>query len=171
MIQIYCGDGKGKTTAAIGLAVRAAGSGMHVGFVQFLKGGHTSELTILSGIPEISVMRCQKNYGFTFRMNDTEKMALTEDHNRMLRELLTQIHAGGIQMLILDEFFHAYHSNLLDKELANRLVFTCPDEIELVLTGRNPERKFMDIADYVSEIKAVKHPYQNGISARLGIED
>ncbi|MDE5767815.1 MAG: cob(I)yrinic acid a,c-diamide adenosyltransferase [Oscillospiraceae bacterium] len=170
MIQIYCGDGKGKTTAALGLAVRAAGSGMHVRFVQFLKGGHTSELNILSGIPEISVMRCQKNYGFTFRMNDLEKTEITNDHNRMLREILSQIYAGSIQMLILDEFFSAYHSHLLDKELANRLVFTCPDQIELVLTGRNPEQKFMDIADYISEIKAVKHPYQKGISARLGIE-
>ncbi|MDE7121568.1 MAG: cob(I)yrinic acid a,c-diamide adenosyltransferase [Oscillospiraceae bacterium] len=170
MIHIYCGEGKGKTTASLGLAIRAAGSGMHVWFVQFLKGGHTSELDILSRIPEISVMRCQKNYGFTFRMNDMEKMALTEDHNRMLRETLDRMYTGKIQMLILDEFFSAYHSNLFDKELATRLVFTCPDQIELVLTGRNPEQKFIDIADYVSEIQAVKHPYQNGISARQGIE-
>lgn len=170
MIQIYCGDGKGKTTAALGLAIRAVGSGMHVQFVQFLKGGHTSELAVLSRIPEISVMRCQKNYGFTFRMNDTEKLALTEEHNRMLRETFDLIHTGDIQMLILDEFFHAYRSNLFDRELATRLVFTCPDRIELILTGRNPEQKFLDIADYVSEIHAIKHPYQNGVSARRGIE-
>lgn len=170
MIHIYCGEGKGKTTAALGLAVRAAGSGMHVQCVQFLKGGHTSELEILSRIPEISVMRCEKNYGFTFQMTDTEKMQLTQSHNRMLRETLDKLYAGTIQMLILDEFFSAYNSNLFDKELATRLVFTCPDKIELVLTGRNPEQKFIDIADYVSEIKAIKHPYRNGVSARLGIE-
>ena len=70
MLQIYCGDGKGKTTAALGLAVRAAGNGMRVHFVQFLKGSPTSELEILQRLPEISVLRCDRDYGFTFQMND-----------------------------------------------------------------------------------------------------
>lgn len=170
MIQIYCGEGKGKTTAALGLAIRAAGSGMHVNFVQFLKGSDTSELQILSRIPEITVMRCDKNYGFTFQMTDTEKAQLTAYHNHMLSETMNQLYAGTVDLLILDEFFGAYNYHLFDRELANRLVFTCPEKTELVLTGRNPEQKFIDSADYVSEIQAIKHPYQNGISARHGIE-
>lgn len=170
MIHIYCGDGKGKTTAALGLAIRAVGSGMHVNFVQFLKGSDTSELQTLARIPEISVLRCDKDYGFTFQMTDTQKAELTNYHNQMLSEILNQLYTGHKKLLVLDEFFSAYNYNLLDKELANRLVFTCPEKIELVLTGRNPEQKFIDVADYVSEIQAIKHPYQNGISARHGIE-
>ena len=73
-------------------------------------------------------------------------------------------------MLILDEFFAAYNGNLLDRELANRLIFGSISKTELILTGRDPDQKFIDAADYVSEIKAVKHPYQKGISARAGIE-
>lgn len=170
MIHIYCGDGKGKTTAALGLAIRAVGSGMHVNFVQFLKGSDTSELQILAKIPQITVLRCEKDYGFTFQMTDVEKAQLTEYHNQMLSEITNQLYTSNVKLLVLDEFFSAYNYNLLDKELANRLVFTCPKQIELVLTGRNPEQKFIDIADYVTEMQAIKHPYQNGISARHGIE-
>ncbi|MDE6657444.1 MAG: cob(I)yrinic acid a,c-diamide adenosyltransferase [Oscillospiraceae bacterium] len=170
MIHIYCGDGKGKTTAALGLAIRAVGSGMPVNFVQFLKGSHTSELQILARIPEITVSRCDKDYGFTFQMTDTQKAQLTTYHNQMLSDIMNQLYTGNRILLVLDEFFSAYNYNLLDKELANRLVFNCPEHTELVLTGRNPEQKFIDVADYVTEMQAIKHPYQNGISARHGIE-
>jgi len=170
MIEIYCGDGKGKTTAAIGLAIRAAGNDMNVHFVQFMKGAPTSELHILETIPNLTIQRCDKNYGFTFQMNDEEKASLTQCHNAMLSDVMNIIYHGKIQLLILDEFFSAYNCNLLDRELANRLVFGIPDKTELVLTGRDPEQKFLDAADYVSEIKAVRHPYSKGISARAGIE-
>ena len=170
MLQIYCGDGKGKTTAAIGLAVRAAGNGMHVHFVQFLKGSPTSELHSLEKIPEITVLRCDKDYGFTFQMNDEQKARLTQRHNAMISEAMSRVYDGKTQLLVLDEFFAAYNCNLLDRELATRFVFGVLDKTELVLTGRDPEQKFIDIADYVSEIKAVKHPYSKGISARPGIE-
>ena len=80
MLHIYCGSGKGKTTAALGLALRAAGSGMRVLFVQFLKGSDTAELASLARIPEITVLRCDRDYGFTFRMNEAEKAALTACH-------------------------------------------------------------------------------------------
>ncbi len=170
MLQIYCGNGKGKTTAALGLAVRAAGNGMQVHFVQFLKGSPTSELHILKQIPEITVLRCDKDYGFTFQMNDEEKARLTQCHNQMLSQIMSRIYHGKTDMLILDEFFAAYNGNLLDRELANRLIFGSISKTELILTGRDPDQKFIDAADYVSEIKAVKHPYQKGISARAGIE-
>lgn len=170
MLHIYCGDGKGKTTAALGLAVRAAGSGMRVHFVQFLKGSPTSELEILKKIPEITVLRCDRDYGFTFQMNDEDKAGITGWHNRMLSEAMDRVYQGKTDMLILDEFFAAYNCNLLDKEFASRLVFGIHNRTELVLTGRDPEQQFFDLADYVSEIKAVRHPYEKGISARAGIE-
>lgn len=170
MIHIYCGDGKGKTTAALGLAIRAAGSGMNVHIVQFLKGNPTSELQSIELIPNITISRPQKNYGFTFSMTDSQKAELTVCHNALLYDAIQKIKSGEIQLLVLDEFFAAYNNNLIDRTLAEKTVFEKYDNCELVLTGRNPSENFINFADYVSEIKAVKHPFANGITARKGIE-
>lgn len=170
LIHIYCGDGKGKTTAALGLALRAAGSGMRVQIVQLLKGSSTSELHSLARIPNITVSRPEKNYGFTFKMSEEDKRLLIECHNRLLRDAEKRIAGGEIDMLIIDEFNAAYEYDLIDREIADRIVFQKPENIELVLTGRNPQEKFVREADYVSEIMPVKHPYTMGIQARKGIE-
>lgn len=170
MLQIYYGEGKGKTTAAIGLAVRAAGNHMHVHFIQFMKGGPSSELNILCNIPEITVLRCDKHYGFTFQMKDKEKAELTACHNAMLTEVMEHALNGKTDLLILDEFFSAYSCNLLDRGLADQLIFSLQNKIEIVLTGHDPEQKFLAQADYISEIQCIKHPYNKGISARAGIE-
>ena len=166
MVHIYCGDGKGKTTAALGLALRAAGSGMRVHFVQFLKGSETSELASLSRIPEITVLRCDRNYGFTFRMTDADKAALTACHNNMLQAVQERL--PETDLLVLDEFFAAYNQDLMDRALAEQIIADC--KAELVLTGRDPDAQFLALADYVSEIRAVRHPYTRGIMARKGIE-
>lgn len=166
MVHIYCGDGKGKTTAALGLALRAAGSGMRVHFVQFLKGSETSELASLSRIPEITVLRCDRNYGFTFRMTDADKAALTACHNTMLQTVQERL--PETDLLVLDEFFAAYNQHLMDRALAEQIITDC--KAELVLTGRDPAEQFLALADYVSEIRAVRHPYTRGIKARKGIE-
>ena len=166
MLHIYCGDGKGKTTAALGLSLRAAGSGMRVHFVQFLKGSETSELAMLARIPEITVLRCDRNYGFTFRMSDADKAALTACHNAMLRTIRERL--PETDLLVLDEFCAAYNQRLLDCSEAEQLIADC--KAELVLTGRDPAERFLAAADYVSEIQAVKHPYTRGIPARRGIE-
>lgn len=170
MLHIYCGDGKGKTTAALGLAVRAAGSGMKVFFFQFLKGAPTSELNSLSKIENITVRRCDKDYGFTFTMNDDDKAAITACHDEMLKQALSLAENGGADMIVLDEFNAAYECGLLDRRLAENLVLNHWERVELVLTGRNPNEKFVEAADYVSEILAVKHPYEKGADARAGIE-
>ena len=170
LIHIYCGDGKGKTTAAIGLAVRAAGAGMRVRFVQLLKGNDTSELNSLNLIPNITIDRCDDAYGFTFTMCDEDKKKITACHNRILSEALRLSENREIDLLIIDEFTAAYGCGLVDKTLAQRLVLNKPEALELVLTGRNPDDCFVEAADYVSEIQAVKHPFDSGISARKGIE-
>lgn len=170
LIHIYCGDGKGKTTAALGLAVRAAGSGMRVHIVQLLKGSETGELSALQLIPSITVSRPDRDYGFTFSMTDEEKSQLTDCHNRLLREAWQLMSEDSIDMLVIDEFNAAYEYGLLDRELADGIVLNKPEETELILTGRSPQQKFIEAADYVSEILAVKHPYKSGISARKGIE-
>ena len=152
LIHIYCGDGKGKTTASMGLAVRAAGAGMRVHIVQLLKGSKTAELEILALIPNIRVTRPDRNYGYSFSM--TEEEALREMKN------------DEIDMLVIDEFCAGYNCGLVDKALADEIILHKPEKCELVLTGRDPEQKYVDAADYVSEIRAVKHPYEKGIDAR-----
>ena len=170
LIHIYCGDGKGKTTAALGLALRAAGAGKRVHFIQLLKGNPTSELQGLTFISNITVDRPEKNFGFTFNMTEEQKAELTGIHNRLLNSAFEKMNCGGMDMLIIDEFFAAYNKELLDRRLAERIVFEKSSACELVMTGREPEKKFIDIADYVSDIKCVKHPYEQGVTARKGIE-
>ncbi len=170
LIHIYCGNGKGKTTAALGLALRAAGSKMRVHIVQLLKGAYTSELETLRLIPDITIERCDRNYGCIFDKDDENRRSVTECNNALLIHAEELLKSGSIDMLIIDEFNNAYSLGLLDRELADRIVFRKPSGAELVLTGRDPAQKFIDAADYVSEIKAVKHPYDSGITARKGIE-
>lgn len=165
-LHIYCGDGKGKTTASLGLAMRAAGAGMKVCFVQFMKGGETAELDTLKLIPNISVHRCNKEYGFLWNMSDSEKAEITVTHN----ELLATAFNSGADLVVLDEFNFAYSSGLMDKVLAEKLILANKASCEIVLTGRDPAEIFIQEADYVSEICCVKHPYEKGVTARKGIE-
>lgn len=170
MIEIYCGSGKGKTTAALGLTLRASGAGMRVLFVQFLKGGETSELSALSLLPGVTVRRCDRDYGFTFRMSDADRAAITACHNALLAGAWDAMQTQSAGLIVLDELCAAYNTGLLDQTAALRLVQHCPPEIELVLTGRDPDPAFLAAADYISEIHAVRHPFERGITARKGIE-
>lgn len=166
LLHIYCGDGKGKTTASLGLAIRAAGTGMKVCFVQFMKGRDTAELASLKQIPNISVKRCDKAYGFVKNMSVRDKEEITVCHN----ELLKYAFSGGFDLVVLDEFNSAYGYSLMDKSLAEKLILDGKEKSEIALTGRNPAEIFFENADYVSEICCVKHPYEKGIAARKGIE-
>ncbi len=170
LIHIYCGNGKGKTTAALGLALRAAGAGMRVHIFQFMKGNPTSEIESLKFIPNIAVSRLSKNFGFISLMTNDDKKKITMCHNNLLKTAHSQINGQQFDMIIIDEFFAAYNYGLVDRELAEHLVLNKEKNCELILTGRDPSEKFITAADYVSEINAVKHPYKNGISARKGIE-
>jgi cob(I)alamin adenosyltransferase len=164
MIHIYCGDGKGKTTASVGLAVRMAGYGRKVLFMQFLKGSYTGELEILE--KNITVMRCDRNYGFFPSMTDADKESIIKCHNENLDYALQNM--NSFDMIVLDEIFVAYNFDLADKEKIKEI--TEKYKGELVLTGRNPHEWFLERADYVSEIRKIKHPYDKGITAREGIE-
>lgn len=168
MLQIYCGDGKGKTTAALGGAVRAAGAGLRVCFTQFMKGAHTSELYALRALPvsQITVRRCDRDYGFYKSMSDTDKSEITLCHNALLETAF----AESYDFIVLDEFCSAYRLGLLDTELAERLILENKDKTEVVLTGREPPEIFLEKADYISEIMCRRHPYERGITAREGIE-
>lgn len=170
MTHIYCGDGKGKTSAALGLSIRAAGAGMKVVMVQFLKGRETSELNILNTLSNITVLRGKVGTAFTFSMTEEEKENARHVHSELLQTGIDLIESGNCDMLILDEAIEAYNEGLLDQSLLQHLLKKKPWHLELVLTGREPRPWMIEGADYVTEMKKVKHPFDIGIKARAGIE-
>ncbi len=173
MIHIYHGDGKGKTTAAIGLSVRAAGSGYKVFFTQFMKGGKTGELKTLSKIDGISISRCSKDYPFFRNMTEEEKAEQTVEHNLLLGSLIEickDKKQGEKYLIILDELVYPINYGLVDKDLVYKLLEFSGEDYEMVVTGRNPKKWLLDMADYITEMRCERHPYEKGIVAREGIE-
>lgn len=170
LIHIYCGDGKGKTTAAVGMAVRCAGRGNKVLLVQFLKSRDSGELYSLAKLPDIEVMRGKESKKFTFQMNEEEKHALLIEHNKMFEQVLAKIKNGGYSLLILDEVMGALNAKVFETPKLIEFLRHKPENLEVVLTGRNPAPELVEIADYVSEMRKVKHPMDKGIMAREGIE-
>lgn len=167
MIHLYTGEGKGKTTAAIGLAVRAAGSGMRAFFTQFMKGNDSGELVSLQQIPEIEIDRSRKNFGFYHAMSESDKAELRAEHNRILDHILEKTASGECGLVVLDEITYPLNWGLLDRERLERVLDA---RAEIVLTGRDPQQFLIDRADYLTRMEAVRHPYEKGVKARKGIE-
>ena len=166
LMHVYCGDGKGKTTAAMGLALRAAGGGLRVHVVQFLKSGTSGELAVLRTLPNVKVFSGKGSTKFSFQMSAEEKAAATVQHNKNLRAALSE----PCDVLILDEAASAYRLGLVDTALIEEIVHHRAAQTELVITGRQPAQFMLDAADYVTEMVCRKHPYEQGIAARKGIE-
>lgn len=170
MIHIYCGNGKGKTTAAIGLAIRAAGNNMNVLFYRFLKNDHSSELNILKQISTIQVIPCKKDFGFYSKMTEEIKKEARKWYNYLLDTIIQDIDLSNYQMLVLDEIIIASHYQLVDEIKLLTFLKTEQNNLEIILTGRNPSASLLDVADYISCIENKKHPYEKGVPARKGIE-
>ena len=170
LIHVYCGDGKGKTTAALGLAMRASGAGMKVVIIQFLKGSDTAELKSLKKLSNITMLRNTKDLGFVGNMTPEQIETVTAMHNENLYKALRLVNDGECDMLILDELTYAYDMKLVDVDRIDELLNHKPEHLELIVTGRNPADIFVDNADYITEMMAVRHPFDKGISARKGIE-
>lgn len=170
MIHIYTGEGKGKTTAAMGLALRAAGHGKRVLIIQFLKGRDSGEIAALAPFPAIAIRRNSKDYGFFRFLSGEEQQALTAEHDAALHYACEQACAGKCDLLILDEALAAYNLGALDRARLDELLLHKPSDLELVLTGRDAPPHMLPLADYVTELRNVKHPYDRGIGAREGIE-
>lgn len=198
MIQLYTGDGKGKTTAAVGQAVRAVGSGYRVMFCQFMKGGESGELEVLKGLPQVEIYRCEREFPFFNAMTDRDKEEITEIHNAIIRNIIRRFdglnNTGNISvngsgavglMVVLDEITYPFNWGLIDVSLFKDLVGKMKalyngrsgdsgeeslSRIELVLTGREPDRFILENADYITEMKKLRHPFDCGIQARKGIE-
>jgi cob(I)alamin adenosyltransferase len=168
LIQVYTGDGKGKTTAALGLAMRAAGQGLKVYIVQFMKGWpHYGELTTVGQQPNITI----KQFGrpdFVDKENpDPVDVRLAQEALDQAREV---VKGGEYDLVILDEVNVALEWKLLRLEDVLSLLEEKPEHVELVLTGRYAHPEVIARADLVTEMREVKHPYQRGLSGRRGID-
>ncbi len=173
LIHVYTGDGKGKTTAAIGLATRFLGQGGKVILVQFLKGQETGEVKFFEKNENISVYRLSKNYGFTFTMNDRIKETVKKEHHQILENAcidMEKFQKQGAVLMIFDECAGALSTCLLDKNEILNILDSLHENVEIVLTGRDFPNEILELADYVSDIHAAKHPMDQGIMARKGIE-
>ncbi|MDD5669663.1 MAG: cob(I)yrinic acid a,c-diamide adenosyltransferase [Candidatus Omnitrophica bacterium] len=166
MIHIYTGNGKGKTTAGIGLAVRAAGSGLKVFIGQFLKKNDCGELKILRSIKNITIeqfgLDCQIKKQFTER----DKLKAEQS----LLKIEGIIVGGKYDVIILDEIIVCVALGLLKKDRIIKIMKSYPAKIELIMTGRNACQSIIKYADLVSEVKERKHYFQKGLIARKGIE-
>ncbi|MBQ4425296.1 MAG: cob(I)yrinic acid a,c-diamide adenosyltransferase [Lachnospiraceae bacterium] len=169
LVHLYCGDGKGKTTASVGLAVRAAGAGKKVLFVQFFKNGSSSELKSLRRLDNIDILLCEKPYGFIWNMTPEELAAAKADFTALLREALVRA-CEGVDLLILDEAVSACNCEMIPEEELCAFLADRPEALEVVLTGRDPSEKLQSQADYITEMKKIRHPFDKGINARQGIE-
>lgn len=178
MLQIYHGDGKGKTTAAVGLCVRALGNHIPVVFAQFLKDGKSGEIIGLKKlgakilIPEIF-------YGFVRGMSEKQREALRDVYKLFLQQIQNvskEILEGAEGtdkvhcVVVLDEVLHACNNGLLEEEVLLSFLEDMPEDVEIVCTGYHPSKSLVERADYCSCIQKEKHPYDKNIAARLGIE-
>ena len=170
LIHLYTGDGKGKTTAAIGLAVRAAGRGRRVVFAQFLKGRDTGELHALAHIPGIDVLRLSRDYGFVRSMTPADLDQVRREHDTILTQVEREIGSGHYTMLVLDEIAATVGHHLIDLGRLTDLLDNKPDNTEIVMTGRDAPDILVQRADYVTQMNKIKHPFDRGVPARKGIE-
>ncbi len=165
MVHLYWGEGKGKTTAAMGLALRALGNGCRVVVVQFLKGADTGEIPLLRQLGA-EVYRGKAGQKFVFQMNDAEKAATRALQNENLGAAL----ARPADLLVLDEACAAWELNMVDRQLLEQAVRERPAGQEIVLTGRKPAPWMEELADYSTEMHCWRHPYEKGVKARKGVE-
>lgn len=171
LVHVYTGNGKGKTTAAVGLGIRAFGRGFRVLMLQFLKEHESGELVVLKRFePDFVVKRCKTSGKFTWNMNDSEMNQAREAANSLFQYAVETSQSGKWEMVILDEIFGAIKADLIDVNDVLKFIQNKDENLEIVLTGRDVPKEVVEISHYVSEINALKHPFTNGTPARIGIE-
>ncbi len=166
MIQVYTGNGKGKTTAALGLALRAAGAGFRVYIIQFIKGRRYSELAALKKIKKITLVQCGRGC-FIKDKPQAKDIILAKAGLAKVKQVIAQ---RRYRLVILDEINVAMKIGLLEIDEVMNILKKSPRNIELVLTGRYAPPAILKIADLISDIRETKHYYQKGVKARRGIE-
>ena len=166
-VQVYTGDGKGKTTAAFGLALRAAGAGLSVYIAQFVKGMKYYELDALEKLSDFITI---KQYGrdcFIFNDPTDEDIKIAQEGLREVKDIMS---SGKYKVIILDEANIATYYNLFSVEDLLELIRSKPEDVEIVITGRKADPEIIQAADLVTEMKEIKHYYKKGVQARDGIE-
>ncbi|MDR0905568.1 MAG: cob(I)yrinic acid a,c-diamide adenosyltransferase [Oscillospiraceae bacterium] len=169
MIHVYFGNGKGKTTAALGLLLRASGCGLKCVLVQFLKDWNSGELVALAELPNVTVLRGKASgHSFTKDMTEEQLAATRDIHNENLKSAIEAVSGGGL--LVLDELLDAVRLNLLNEQTLRALLDAVPENLEVVITGHGEVDWITDRADYVTEMVKRRHPYDKGVTARRGVE-
>jgi cob(I)alamin adenosyltransferase len=166
-VQVYTGDGKGKTTAALGLALRAVGAGRRVFIAQFAKGMAYSELVSLARFADLITVR---QYGLRCFIRDAPKPEDITAAREGLREAREAVASGRFDVVILDEANIATHFGLFTAEALLEVVELAAGRVEIVITGRHADPRVIERADLVTEMREVKHYYTKGVMARRGIE-
>lgn len=168
LVQVYTGDGKGKTTAALGLALRAIGNGLSVIMIQFMKSPQTyGEYEIAKSLPGLTLLPMGRPSLVTLQHPHKEDVEAAENALAKAKEALV---SGHYDMVIMDEINVALHFRLISEEAVIELLKQRPPKVEVVLTGRYASPAIMDVADLVTEMRCLKHPFNRGIPARAGIE-
>jgi cob(I)alamin adenosyltransferase len=169
LVQIFTGAGKGKTTAALGTVLRAAGQGLKVFVVFFMKGDYAyGEYATLPQLPNVEMAA----FGLRrfVHKNDEINPAEKEQAEAALAKAREAMLSGRYDIVVMDEVNTAVFFKLLEPEDITKLLNDRPEHVELILTGRNADSRIIDMADLVTEMVKVKHPYDKGIKARKGIE-
>ncbi len=166
LVQVYTGNGKGKTTAALGLAIRAAGAGLKVCIHQFVKDGQYSEIRALKKIKNIVVKQCGRGCFIKGKPEDEDIKCARNGFQAACKDIFS----GKYDLVILDEINIALALGLLKAKDMSSLINRKPKKLEIVLTGRRCPASILKKADLITEMKEIRHPYKNGIIARKGIE-
>lgn len=169
LVHLYCGDGKGKTTAAVGLAVRHSGRGGKVVFAQFLKDGTSGECRVLAKLG-VTVLAANPVGKFSFRMTEEEKAETAAALGRTFDAATGFAVRERATLLVLDEICAAVNCGFLPEKTLTEFLESRPDSLEVVLTGRDPSENLQVHADYITEMKKRRHPFDKGVAAREGIE-
>ncbi len=169
LVQVYTGDGKGKTTAAIGQAVRAIGRGLNVYIIQFLKKDDSSGEQVALRELGVDIKCFGENYAFQ-RLTQKEVKKAKDFFEKITDEIANEIEQKHYDIVILDEVNILIRENLLDKERLAKFIKNKPQNTELILTGRGADKEIIELADLVTRCVKIKHPYDKKIKARMGIE-
>ena len=169
-IHIYTGEGKGKTTAALGLSIRAAGRDRKVLFVQFLKGQDTGEQYLMKKIPQITHLKLANARTFFHALTIEEQENLIEETEKEWESLYTKIMSGGFDLVVLDEIMAAMYLGIVSESTVLKLLQEKPIQMEFVLTGRNVPELILKEGNLVTEMRKIRHYYDQGILSKEGIE-
>ena len=171
LVHLYFGDGKGKTTASVGLGLRACGRGKKVLLIQFLKDYNSGEIIALENFDEhFTILKGEPVKKFIRGMSEKEKDKTMNNQHQMFQTAVMTITAENYDMFIMDELVDAVNMGIVSMDEVTQFIKTKPEGLEVVITGHHPKDDFFELCDYITEIKKIKHPYDKGICARIGIE-